>query len=399
MNAPVWDAIIIGGGAAGLMCAAVAIQRGKRVALLEHQDRVGKKILISGGGRCNFTNLGAGPDNYISQNPDFCRSALARYKPGDFIALVEKHEIAYHEKKLGQLFCDGSSREIVELLIREAKGAELITSCTVERIDQTAPSDSAERFIIHTARGDFATRSVIVATGGLSFAKLGATDIGYRIARQFGLKVTQVRPGLVPLTSSGQESVNWTELSGVSLPVRAKYGNRSFEENMLFTHRGVSGPAILQISSYWQPGEELEFDLLAGGEWDERPAQTLEQLLSGRLPSRFLKAWLEDLTSRLPADSRKMLGRPWGQWNKETRHFVKERLHGWRKKFGGSEGYVKAEVTVGGVDTSELSSKTMEARRVPGLYFIGEVVDVTGWLGGYNFQWAWASGFAVGQSI
>ncbi|MCE9610385.1 MAG: NAD(P)/FAD-dependent oxidoreductase [Chthoniobacter sp.] len=372
------------------MCAIEAGKRGRRVVVLEHNEVVGKKIAISGGGRCNFTNLGAGPENYLSANPEFCKSALARYAPWDFVALVEKHGIAYHEKKLGQQFCDGSSRAIIEMLLAEcaAAGVEIRTGCRVGEVRRS------DRFHLETSAGPLDSVALVVATGGLSFAKLGATDFGYRLARQFGLKITAVRPGLVPLTFAAADQPLHA-LSGLSVPVAARHAGAEFRENLLFTHRGLSGPAILQISSYWREGETLHFDLLPQENANALLARAREQntdlatALAARWPRRFAEAWAE---RHAPA--------------KTPRHYTARELvdlgtllHAWPLAFSGTEGYPKAEVALGGVDTRELSSKTMEARQVPGLFFIGEVVDVTGWLGGYNFQWAWASGHAAGQVV
>lgn len=360
-----------------------AARRGRRVLVIEHNDCVGKKILISGGGRCNFTNLHASPDNYLSSNPEFCRSALARYTAADFIALVGKHGIAWHEKKLGQLFCNGRSREIIALLIDEccAVGAEI--RCDVQIKEITKP----DKFFIRTSRGEITCDALVVATGGLSFAKLGASDLGYRIARQFGLKLTEIRPGLVPLTLRPEEKAVFGPLSGVSLDVRARCGKTSFDEAMLITHRGLSGPAILQISSYWREGELLEMDLLPGKSQIPSPGQgTAVAQLAQVTPQRFAETWCERYA---PTKSV-------AQWTAAERERVQRSIHHWSPAIDGTEGYPKAEVTLGGVDTRDLSSKTMEARAVPGLYFVGEVVDVTGWLGGYNFQWAWASAHAAG---
>ena len=378
------DVVVLGGGAAGLFCAATAGARGRRVLVLEHNDRVGKKITISGGGRCNFTNLRASPDNYLSSNPEFCRSALARYTPADFLAAVEKHGIAWHEKKLGQLFCNGSSREIIALLTDECRktGAEI--HCGVEIQEITKP----EKFLVRTSRGEITSDALVVATGGLSFAKLGASDLGYRIARQFGLRLTEIRPGLVPLTLQPAEKSVFGPLSGVSLPVRTRCGNASFDEAMLVTHRGLSGPAILQISNYWREGDALEMDLLPDARDVPSPGQGSAIAQLARVwPQRFAEAWCE----------RNAPAKTVAQWTAAERESVQRRIHHWTPAVDGTEGYPKAEVTLGGVDTRDLSSKTMQARNVPGLYFIGEVVDVTGWLGGYNFQWAWASAHAAGQ--
>lgn len=385
------DVIIIGGGAAGLFCAIEAGKRGRRVLVIEHAGSVGKKIAISGGGRCNFTNLYTSPENYLSANPHFCKSALARYTPADFLALVEKHGIAYHEKKLGQLFCDGSAHELINLLLDECQNAnvEIRTSCHVRRVHRE------QTFIVETNQGDFAAASLVVATGGLSIAPLGATDFGYKLAAQFGLKIEATRPALVPFTFGARKLAELKALSGISLDVNAECLDASFRENMLLTHRGMSGPAILQISSYWQPGAPVSIDLLPQLDAHkillEKQSSEIElaNLLAQHLPRRFAHAWCE-----LYAPSR-----PMNHYATKTLAEVAERLHNWQLIPDGTEGYKKAEVTAGGVSTDELSAKTMEAKRVPGLYFIGEVVDVTGHLGGYNFQWAWASGFAAGQVV
>jgi len=380
------DVIVLGAGAAGLFCAATAGGRGRRVLVLEHNDQVGKKITISGGGRCNFTNLQASPDNYLSSNRDFCRSALARYTPADFLALVESRGIAWHEKKLGQLFCNTRSREIIDLLLAECARAHVEVRCGVQVAEVSGPGP----FRVRTSAGEFTAATLVVATGGLSFAKLGASDLGYRLARQFGLRLTDLRPGLVPLTFGQQDRAAFGPLSGVSLPVRIRHQGAVFDEALLFTHRGFSGPAILQISNYWREGETLAFDLLPDGA--EVPVAgrgpALAQL-SAVWPKRFAEAWC----------SRHTPDKPVAQWTAGEREEVKSLLHRWPVDFAGTEGYPKAEVTLGGVDTRDLSSKTMEAHNVPGLFFIGEVVDVTGWLGGYNFQWAWASASAAGQAL
>lgn len=385
-----WDVIVIGAGGAGLMCAIEAGKRGRRVLVLEHNERVGMKIAISGGGRCNFTNLEAGPDNYLSAQPDFCKSALARFTPWDFIGLIDKHRIAYHEKKLGQQFCDTSSKAIIEMLLAEcaAAGVEIRLKCRVQEVRK------AERFVLETNAGSLESSAVVVATGGLSFPKLGATDFGYRIARQFGLKVTAVKPGLVPLTFIPEDQ-SLSALSGLSVPVTARFNGRVFEENLLFTHRGLSGPVILQISSYWDGKGTIEFNLLPGKsaadlvQQGRREAIDALTLLSREWPRRFAEAWCARYAPR----------KSFPHYKAQELASLTTMLEAWPLRFSGTEGYPKAEVTLGGVDTSELSSKTMEARRVPGLYFIGEVVDVTGWLGGYNFQWAWASGHAAGQVV
>lgn len=381
-----YDVTILGAGAAGLFCALTAGQRGKRVVVLEHNNQPGKKILISGGGRCNFTNLGASHLNYLSQSPDFCRSALARYQPTDFLALVENHGIRWHEKKLGQLFCDLSSREIVGLLLEECHRGGVEVRCGVRIHEVSKP----ERFHICTSNGEVTSDALVVATGGLSFAKLGATDLGYRLARQFGLRLTEVRPGLVPLTLEESALQDYGPLSGLSLPVKIGHNNRHFSESMLLTHRGLSGPAILQISSYWREGESLAIDLLPDGNNLPAPGRgTALAQLSSVWPNRFAEVWC----------ARNTPVKPVAQWSARERDHVQHLIHHWTPEVVGTEGYPKAEVTLGGVDTRDLSSKTMEARQVPGLYFIGEIVDVTGWLGGYNFQWAWASAHAAGTAI
>ena len=381
-----FDAIIVGGGAAGLFCALTAGQRGKRVAVLEHNDTVGQKIAISGGGRCNFTNIHASADNYISANPDFCRSALTRFSPEDFLALVEKHGIAYREKKLGQQFCNGSSCEIIKMLLAECAeaGVEIKCGCKVQSIRRPGT------FELATTIGGFSCDALVVATGGLSFARLGATDFGHRIARQFGLHVTPMRPGLVPLTFGKEDLSAFKGVSGTSIPVRTKLGGTSFLEALLVTHRGLSGPAILQISSYWKPDEPVFFDLLPDASLPaSSPKTSLPTLLAEHWPRRFADAWCSRISQSKPPNKS----------SPAELLALDSLVHNWPVTFAGTEGYPKAEVTIGGVDTGELSSKTMEARSVRGLYFIGEVVDVTGWLGGYNFQWAWASGHAAGIAI
>jgi predicted Rossmann fold flavoprotein len=365
-----FDVVVIGAGAAGLMCALRAGQRGRRVLLLEHAEKVGKKILISGGGRCNFTNTASGPESFLSANPHFCKSALARYTQHDFIALVDKHKIAWHEKTLGQLFCDGSARQIVAMLLYECAAAGVDVRAT-HRITGVEKSD---RFSVTTDRGDFTATSVVLATGGLSIPKMGATGFAHEVCRRFGLKITQTRPALVPLT------LEVPPISGVSLEVVARCGKAAFREAMLFTHRGLSGPAILQISSYWQPGQEISIDLLP----DLDAVQFLKERRHAR-PKAELRTLLAEVMPQRMADAL-------AAGDATT-------LNDWRLQPTGTEGYAKAEVTVGGVDTDGLSSKTMEARRVPGLHVIGEAVDVTGWLGGYNFQWAWSSGWVAGEAV
>ena len=380
------EVIVLGGGAAGLFCAMVAAQGGRRVLVLELNDRVGKKIAISGGGRCNFTNLRAGPDNYLSSNPEFCRSALARYTPSDFLSLVESHRIGWHEKKLGQLFCNTSSRDIIGLLLEECAKAGVDVRCNAKVNGVTKP----ERFSVRSSIGELTSDSLVVATGGLSFPKLGASDLGYRIARQFGLRLTEIRPGLVPLAFGPDDKAELGPLSGVSLPVRVRHKKAVFDEAILVTHRGLSGPAVLQISNYWSEGETLAFDLLPeGGEVPVPGRGTSVAQMSAVWPKRFAEVWC----------ARYLPDKPVAQWSAGERARVRDLVHHWPVEFAGTEGYPKAEVTLGGVYTRDLSSKTMEARQVPGLFFIGEVVDVTGWLGGYNFQWAWASAHAAGTAI
>jgi hypothetical protein len=396
------DVIVIGGGAAGLMCAIVAGQRGKSVVVLERGERIGAKILISGGGRCNFTNIYAKPENFLSSNPDFCKSALARYTPDDFLAMVERHSIAWHEKKLGQLFCDVSSREIVGMLQRECDNAGVETKTGTDVV-VVRRKESDGSFEVVTPRETFSAKRLVIATGGLSLPKLGATDFAYRIARQFGLNVIPGRAGLVPFTFGGDDLEFCRALSGVSVACAAwieKEKGRSveFSEHFLFTHRGLSGPAMLQVSSYWQAPEELRINLFPENDartWLEENRQSglrLDTLLAKRLPERFASAWTASLAGLAPP-------RPVRQYNSAELDDIAQRLENWTLRPAGTEGYATAEVTVGGIDTRDLHSKTMEARAVPGLYFIGEAVDVTGWLGGYNFQWAWASGHACGQAI
>jgi predicted Rossmann fold flavoprotein len=383
-----YDAIILGGGAAGLMCAATAGRRGRRVLVLERAGAVGKKILISGGGRCNFTNLGTGPAHYLSANPHFAKSALARYTPRDFLDLVERHGIAWHEKTLGQLFCDGSARQIVAMLLAECGTDGVEVRCGVD-IGAVGHADGIFRVGEDTAPG------LVIATGGPSIPKMGATGYAYDLARRFGLKVVEPRPALVPLTLGG-EDVLFRELSGVSAEVIARAGKAEFREAALFTHRGLSGPAILQASSYWRPGDEIAVNFLpdraAGWLLDAKrtvPRGTIRALLRDALPARLADTLADRIAmngelARLPDAALRE---------------AEARLARWTFRPNGSEGFAKAEVTVGGIATDGLSSKTMEARAVPGLYAIGEAVDVTGWLGGYNFQWAWASGVAAGEAI
>jgi predicted Rossmann fold flavoprotein len=385
-----WDCIVIGAGAAGLFCAIEAGKRGRSVLVIEHADRVSKKISISGGGRCNFTNINTRADNFLSANPSFVKSALSRYTPQDFIALVERHGIAYHEKKLGQLFCDHSSQEIIEMLLAECEAAGVILrlNCRVGAVTKNSV------FTLETNQGAMESASLVIATGGLSIPPLGATDFGYKIARQFGLKVRATRPALVPLTFAAHKLEELKALSGVSIDALVATNDAEFRENILLTHRGLSGPAILQISSYWKRGDVISINLLPDDQALEifkakrRSEIELANLLGQYLPRRFAQAWCKLYASP---------NRPVNHYSNKELEEIARVLHDWRLVPDGTEGYKKAEVTAGGVDTLELSSKTMEARRVPGLYFIGEVLDVTGQLGGYNFQWAWASGFAAGQ--
>jgi predicted Rossmann fold flavoprotein len=386
-----WDVIVIGGGAAGLFCAIEAGKRGRKVLVIEHTERVGKKINISGGGRCNFTNIYTSAENFISANPHFHKSALARYTPADFISLVEKHGIPYHEKKLGQLFCDESARRIIDMLLREASdaGVEVRCLCEVRKVRK----ESA--FTVETNQGSFVCASLVIATGGLSIPPLGATDFGYRLARQFNLRIEEARPALVPLTLTPQVQKQLAPLSGISIDVIAGCGGKEFRENLLVTHRGLSGPAILQISSYWRPGESITVNLLPDENFqdvlthNQNSGIELANLLARHLPKRFAQAWCD-----LYAASK-----PLKQYDGRELYQIARRLHAMRLTPAGTEGFKKAEVTAGGVATTELSSQTMEAKGVPGLFFIGEVVDVTGQLGGYNFQWAWASAYAAGQYV
>lgn len=389
-----YDAIVIGGGAAGLMCAQAAGQRGRRVLVIEHAERVGKKILMSGGGRCNFTNLDVRPEHYLSANPHFCKSALARYRPEDFIALVDRHGIAWHEKELGQLFCDESAKLIVRMLLAEceAGGVRIETRCAVERIDAASGG-----YVVHCTRGRLRAPRLVVASGGLSVPTMGASGFGYALARQFGHALKPTRAGLVPLTLSGQPLDDYGPLSGLALPVEARSGAAAFRNRMLLTHRGISGPAILQISSYWQPGEPLTIDLFPDGDADAWLAErqrtrgdaALHTVLAEHLPRRFAEVFCDRGFDR----------RPLRQYMPAERRAVAAALHAWPVTPSGTEGYRTAEVTLGGVDTDGVSSSTLESRLAPGLHFIGEVLDVTGWLGGYNFQWAWASAAAAAEAL
>jgi predicted Rossmann fold flavoprotein len=383
------DVLVLGAGAAGLMAAITAGQRGRRVIVLDHADRIGKKILISGGGRCNFTNLHCSADRFISTNPHFVRSALARYTPRDFIALVERHRIRFHEKTLGQLFCDRSARDIVAMLEAEchAAGVRILLKQTITEIRHS------EGFLVHTPTANYRAHTLIVATGGLSIPKMGATDLAYRIAAQFELAVEPCRPALVPLTWQDEDSARYADLTGLSTEVIAAQGKTRFREQMLFTHRGLSGPAILQTSSYWSPGESITIDLAP----QQDCTASLRAQPSGR-DDAALRAALRTVFPQRLADRWVTLYPPLG-WSNTALLEAETRLHSWQVTPAGTEGYAKAEVTAGGISTTELSAQTMESRRVPGLYFIGEAVDVTGHLGGYNFQWAWASGAAAGQAV
>ena len=389
----VFDVVILGAGAAGLMCAMTAGQRGRRVLVLDHAERPGAKILISGGGRCNFTNLEVTPERFLSGNPHFCKSALSRYTQRDFIALVERHRIAYHEKTLGQLFCDGSAREILAMLLAECAAAGVEVRLGLDVVEVTR----GDRFRVETSRGIFAAGAVVLATGGLSIPKLRASGFAYEMARRFGLAVTIPRPGLVPLTVTGEALSMCQSLSGVSLDAVVSCGHQSFRENILFTHRGLSGPAILQISSYLSEDDTLTIDLV--------PTLDAQKFLSERKrtrPKAELKSVLaEVLPTRLAHALAESASRGVTMANLPDRVIMAAAalLKRWQVRPSGSEGWPKAEVTVGGIDTTGLSSKTMEARSVPGLYIIGEAVDVTGWLGGYNFQWAWSSGWIAGQAV
>jgi len=401
-----FDVIIIGAGAAGLFCAAQAGKRGRKALVLEHNSEVGRKIIISGGGRCNFTNVNAGPENFISQNPHFCRSALARYTPQNFVELVKKYRIEFYEKKLGQLFCRGSSGQIVEMLIDECRLAkvEIRMNCSVKFVNRKDASEGrahddllgdGETFAVETNQGKFTCESLVIATGGLSIPQLGATDFGYRIARQFGLKIIETKPALVPLVFQNSFPAKFKSLAGVSLNVAVSVGKTTFCENILFTHRGLSGPAILQISSYWTRGEKISFNLLPTKNAFEilqnskESRKEFSNFLGEILPQRFASVFCETIVESKPLKN----------YSEKELRGIAEKLHAWQIGFDESEGNRKAEVTLGGVSTDELSSKTMEAKRVKNLYFIGEVVDVTGWLGGYNFQWAWSSGFAAGEFV
>ena len=400
------DVLVIGGGAAGLICAIEAAKRGRKATVVERNAQIGRKILISGGGRCNFTNLDTRPEHFLSRNPHFAKSALARYSPRDFVRMVERHGIRYHEKKLGQLFCDRSAAQIVDMLEREcaAAGARIIPSCTVSRVAKNEAFEGAFEgvFQVETNWGTYTPSSLVIATGGLSIPKIGATPFGYTIARQFGLGIAEPRPALVPLLFGTADLAKFAGLAGVSTEVLAAAGGCAFREKMLFTHQGLSGPAILQASSYWTPGASVEIDLLP--DLDLIPAlregraqgerAEVRTVLARFLPKRLADRWCE-----APGAAALEKSKPVAMLSDREIDAASTALHAWRVAPAGDAGYDKAEVTAGGVDTAELSSKTFEARKAPGLYFIGEVVDVTGHLGGFNFQWAWASGYSAGQYV
>lgn len=389
------DVIVIGAGAAGLFCAAEAGKRGRSVEVLDHAKKVGRKILMSGGGRCNFTNMYASHENFLSNNPHFCKSALSRYTQWDFIGLVAEYGIAYHEKTLGQLFCDDSAKQIVEMLLSECDkaNAKVTTHCEILSVEKTE-----DGFSLDTSKGQYECESLVVATGGLSMPKLGASPFGYRLAEQFGMTVRPTTAALVPFTLHEQDKEVLSELSGISLSASASCNNTSFKENILFTHRGLSGPAVLQISSFWEPGQAVEFNLCPDTDLEQQltqaqkdsPDAQLSTVLATVYPKRFVQTALSyfDIENK-----------PMKQFQGKQLEQVAAKFEQWAVKPNGTEGYRTAEVTLGGVDTDFLSSKTMGAKEVPGLYFIGEVVDVTGWLGGYNFQWAWSSAWVAGQYV
>ena len=384
-----YDVTVIGGGAAGLFCAIEAGKRGRKVLVVEHNAEVGRKIVISGGGRCNFTNLQTGPDNFVSRNPHFAKSALARYTPEDFVRLVRKHGIEHYEKKLGQLFCRTTSRQVVDMLLSECRDArvKILTGCSVSEIEKN------DQFEVATAFGKFTSKSLVVACGGLSFPKIGATDLGYRVAQQFGLEIVETRPSLVPLVFA--RSGKFGKLAGVSVDTLAEVDGHAFRENILFTHRGLSGPATLQISNYWRRDKPVSLDLLPDHDLtellreDRSTRQHTGNFLSRHLPERFVESVLPETMSKKPVSD----------LSRRDVELLGTLLKNWNVYFSGTEGWHKAEVTIGGVSTDELSSQTMAAKKVSGLHFIGEVVDVTGWLGGYNFQWAWSSGYAAGHAV
>jgi predicted Rossmann fold flavoprotein len=384
-----YDVIVIGAGAAGLMCGIEAGQRGRSVLVLEHNTAIGEKIRISGGGRCNFTNTETNHANYLSKNPHFCKSALARFTPNDFIDLLLEHRIKFHEKKLGQLFCDESAEEVIAMLRKECDYAQvrILVNCVIKEVSRE------NDFSLHTSLGDFTCTSLVIATGGLSVPQLGATNFAFSLARQFGVNVTKLRPGLVPLTFKPDDLRFFGSLAGLSIDAIVTCGEESFRENILFTHRGVSGPGILQASSYWEEGVNIIINVLPDLDTEqllmenEQSKRELSTILDQHLPRRFVLAWCERLGGSKPVN----------QYPKKELERIAYGLQHWVLTPNGTEGFGKAEVTVGGIDTEELSSKTMESRKVPKLFFVGECVDVTGWLGGYNFQWAWASGWVAGQ--
>lgn len=394
------DVVIVGAGAAGMMCAIQAAQRGRTVYIIDHSAKLAEKIRISGGGRCNFTNLNTKPDNFISSNPHFCRSALARYTPQHFIDWLKANDIGFHEKKLGQLFCDAGSEAIIGLLKRDCEnaGVKFLMPCSIEEVM------GKHGFEIRTNRGNFQAQSLVIASGGLSIPKIGATPFGYKIAQQFGIAVTKLKPGLVPLSFHPEEWADYAELSGVSVDAIVCYGKQTFRENLLITHRGLSGPVILQISSYWEHGQPLHINLLPDHAMHEVFAMQrgntmlLNNFLAQYLAKRFIDAWFKHLSAKKILSSHFADNRPLNQYTDKELSQLADKLHDWQITPTGTLGYTKAEVTCGGVDTRALSSKTMQCNDVTGLYFIGEVLDVTGHLGGYNFQWAWASGYAAGQS-
>lgn len=400
------DVVIVGAGAAGMMCAIQAGKRGRRVLLVDHARKLAEKIRISGGGRCNFTNRHAKAENFLSGNPHFCRSALARFTPQDFIALIESRGIRYHEKKLGQLFCDDSAQQIIDMLQHDcaAAGVDWQMPSQIRKIGYVPAGDGSpdatQRFVLTTERNTIETGSLVIATGGLSIPQIGASAFGYQVANQFDIRVTPLRPALVGLTFAPEDFAEFRDIAGVAIEAEVSCNGASFRENVLFTHRGLSGPAILQISSYWQPGTSIHINLLP--QQDVRlifsahrhSATVLPNLLAHQLPKRLVQAWCAAALARLS-----LVVKPMNQYRDSELRQIADMLHDWSLTPGGTVGYKKAEVTLGGIDTHELSSKTMESRRIPGLYFVGEVVDVTGHLGGFNFQWAWSSGYAAGQAV
>ena len=409
MNKPLFDVVVVGAGAAGLFCAGLAGQLGLKVLLLDHNEKVAEKIRISGGGHCNFTNRDSSAANFLSDNPNFCRSALSRYTPRHFTELLQRHGIAFHEKHKGQLFCDRSAEDIIQMLLAECAAGQVTRwqPCHIKSIvgsESGAPMTTASTYQIDCDRGMVAARAVVIASGGLSIPKLGASDFGYRIARQFGLRVVEPRPALVPLTFGGDGWAPYAQLAGLSLPVRIEVGDRknkvAFQEDLLFTHRGLSGPAVLQISSYWQAGMPIRINLAPDCNVQEfltRAKTSSRKLIANelatQLPSRLVESWIQQ-----DGSAGHNWQRPVNEASDKALASLADRLSSWELTPSGTEGYKKAEVTAGGVDTRDLSSQTLESKQ-PGLYFIGEVVDVTGWLGGYNFQWAWASGFACAQGL